>query len=90
MTTEEARVRGHVGDEAWNIYLMVKGKLSRCRSEPSEDERRVIALLRDTDLMVRETYGFEMEGGTVRDDFVAHCTFLANTLERLLNANRDA
>lgn len=55
----------------------------------TEDEQRVIALIRDTDLMVREVYRFN-ETGTVRDDFTAHCNFIANALERLLSANRSA
>ena len=56
----------------------------------SEDEQRVIALIRDTDLMVRTVYEFDLEPGTVRDDFTAHCNSIANALERLLNANRSA
>ena len=73
---------------AWNsVEKEIDAEIIRRRSHIpslSEDEQRVIALIRDTDLMVREVYEFEMERGTVRDDFVMHCTFIADALERLL------
>ena len=92
--THIASHKDHQTIAAWeSMEAEIDAEIIRRRSHIpslSEDEQRVIALIRDTDLMVRTVYEFDLEPGTVRDDFTAHCTFIANALERLLNANRSA